>query len=214
MAFHNRTSKQMKICLVGDESVGKTSIVLRFAKDTFQHNQKATVVVSFMSRSVNIDGEMIEYLIWDTAGEEKFRSMMKKHYRDSAAAIVVYDIVSYNSFQYMKSWVKEVTKWEPKAKLVVLGNKCDLKEQRQVPYDDGKSYADEVNAIFMETSAKTGENIEEVFFEIGKYYILLKLKFKRMFQAIIVETANKEPRFFLSSLDTFLHNKLVVSVPT
>jgi len=65
----------------------------------------------------------------------------------------------------------------------------------------------------METSAKTGENIEEVFFEIGKYYILLKLKFKRMFQAIIVETANKEPRFFLSSLDTFLHNKLAVSVP-
>jgi len=153
MEFHNEALRRMKLCLVGDGPVGKTSIVRRFAGDTFDVQQEYTVGVSFMPRSVNIDGEMIEYQIWDIAGQET------------------------------------------------------------VPYDDGKSYADEVNAIFMETSAKTGENIEEVFFEIGKYYILLKLKFKRMFQAIIVETANKEPRFFLSSLDTFLHNKLAVSVP-
>jgi len=158
----------MKVCLVGDVGVGKTNIALRFAEGTFQHYHEYTISASFMSRSVNIDGEMIDYQIWDTAGEERYRSLMKRHYRGSAAAIVVYDIACYNSFQYMKSWVKEVTKWEPSAKLVVLGNKCDLEDQRKVLYDDGKSYADEVNAIFMETSAKTGKNIEEVFFEIGR----------------------------------------------
>jgi len=158
----------MKVCLVGDVGVGKTNIALRFAKGTFQHYHEYTISASFMSRSVNIDGEMIEYRIWDTAGQEKYRSIMPKHYRGSAAAIVVYDIASENSFQYMKSWVKEVTECEPSAKLVVLGNKCDLKEQRQVPYEDGKSYADRNNAIFMETSAKTRKNIEEVFYKIGR----------------------------------------------
>jgi len=168
MEFHNEALRRMKLCLVGDGPVGKTSIVRRFAGDTFDVQQEYTVGVSFMPRSVNIDGEMIEYQIWDIAGQETFRSMMHIHYRGSAAAIAVYSITSYNSFQCMKSWVKDVTEREPNAKLVVLGNKCDLEEYREVPYDDGKSYADEVNAIFMETSAKTGENIDEVFFEIGR----------------------------------------------
>jgi len=168
MEFHKKTSKQMKVCLVGDVGVGKTNIALRFAKGTFQHYHEYTISASFMSRSVNIDGEMIEYRIWDTAGQEKYRSIMPKHYRGSAAAIVVYDIASENSFQYMKSWVKEVTECEPSAKLVVLGNKCDLEDKRKVPYVDGKSYAVRNKAIFMETSAKTGKNIEEVFYEIGR----------------------------------------------
>jgi len=98
----------MKVCLVGDVGVGKTNIALRFAKGTFQHYHEYTISASFMSRSVNIDGEMIEYRIWDTAGQEK------------------------------------------------------------VPYEDGKSYADRNNAIFMETSAKTRKNIEEVFYKIGR----------------------------------------------
>jgi len=149
-------------------AVGKTNIALRFVSETFEESHRATFGASFTSKSIKIDSEIIQFQIWDTAGQEKFRSMMPQYYRGAAAAIVVYDITSEESFRYMKSWVKELNKLGPeKLILAVAGNKCDLKEQRQVSYNAGKSYADEVKAIFMETSAKTGENVEDLFIEIG-----------------------------------------------
>jgi len=119
-------------------------------------------------KSIDIDGETIIFQIWDTVGQEKFHSLVQHYYRGAAAAIVVYDITSSRSFKFMKRWVEELTRFEPNAILAVAGNKCDLEETRQVSREEGRQYAEQINAIFKETSAKRDENIEELFMEIGQ----------------------------------------------
>jgi len=143
--------------------------VLRFVSDTFETNHRSTIGVAFQSRSIDIGGEIIQFHIWDTAGQEKYKALTPIYYRRASAAIVVYDITSENSFQCMKTWVNELKQAGPEdIVLAVAGNKCDLEEKRQVSYDEGILYANQIDAIFFETSAKTGENVDDLFFEIGR----------------------------------------------
>lgn len=161
--------RELKVCLLGDTGVGKSSIVWRFVEDSFDPNINPTIGASFMTKTVQYQNELHKFLIWDTAGQERFRALAPMYYRGSAAAIIVYDITKEESFQTLKNWVKELRQHGPPNIVVAIaGNKCDLLDAREVPEKDAKDYADSIHAIFVETSAKNAININEVFIEISK----------------------------------------------
>uniref|UniRef100_A0AAQ4PYL9 RAB22A, member RAS oncogene family n=1 Tax=Gasterosteus aculeatus aculeatus TaxID=481459 RepID=A0AAQ4PYL9_GASAC len=155
--------RELKVCLLGDTGVGKSSIVWRFVEDSFDPNINPTIGASFMTKTVQYQNELHKFLIWDTAGQERFRALAPMYYRGSAAAIIVYDITKEDSFQTLKNWVKELRQHGPPNIVVAIaGNKCDLSDAREVPEKDAKDYADSIHAIFVETSAKNAININEV----------------------------------------------------
>ncbi|XP_063766973.1 ras-related protein Rab-22A isoform X1 [Eleginops maclovinus] len=159
--------RELKVCLLGDTGVGKSSIVWRFVEDSFDPNINPTIGASFMTKTVQYQNELHKFLIWDTAGQERFRALAPMYYRGSAAAIIVYDITKEESFTTLKNWVKELRQHGPPNIVVAIaGNKCDLSDAREVPEKDAKDYADSIHAIFVETSAKNAININEVFIEI------------------------------------------------
>ncbi|KAM7402437.1 hypothetical protein PAMP_017679 [Pampus punctatissimus] len=161
--------RELKVCLLGDTGVGKSSIVWRFVEDSFDPNINPTIGASFMTKTVQYQNELHKFLIWDTAGQERFRALAPMYYRGSAAAIIVYDITKEESFQTLKNWVKELRQHGPPNIVVAIaGNKCDLSDAREVSEKDAKDYADSIHAVFVETSAKNAININEVFIEISK----------------------------------------------
>jgi Ras-related protein Rab-22 len=124
---------------------------------------------SFMSKLLMVDGQPIKYQIWDTAGQEKYHSLAPMYYRGAAAAIIVYDITRSSSFQTLKNWVRELQQLGPENIVIAIcGNKCDLEDKREVDMMEAKSYADEINALFLETSAKANRNVQELFQDISK----------------------------------------------
>ncbi|XP_043923289.1 ras-related protein Rab-31 [Protopterus annectens] len=161
--------RELKVCLLGDTAVGKSSIVCRFVQDHFDHNMSPTIGASFMTKTVPHGNELHKFLIWDTAGQERFHSLAPMYYRGSAAAVIVYDITKLESFHTLKKWVKELKEHGPENIVVAIaGNKCDLSDLREVPVKDAKEYADSISAIFVETSAKNSINIEELFTGISQ----------------------------------------------
>lgn len=161
--------RELKVCLLGETGVGKSSIVWRFVEDSFDPNINPTIGASFMTKTVQYQNELHKYLIWDTAGQERFRALAPMYYRGSAAAIIVYDITKEESFQTLKNWVKELRQHGPPNIVVAIaGNKCDLSDAREVTEKDAKDYADSIHAIFVETSAKNSININEIFIQISQ----------------------------------------------
>ncbi|XP_030875283.1 ras-related protein Rab-22A isoform X2 [Leptonychotes weddellii] len=175
--------RELKVCLLGDTGVGKSSIVWRFVEDSFDPNINPTIGASFMTKTVQYQNELHKFLIWDTAGQERpyfctdkeeqilyhyrFRALAPMYYRGSAAAIIVYDITKEETFSTLKNWVKELRQHGPPNIVVAIaGNKCDLIDVREVMERDAKDYADSIHAIFVETSAKNAININELFIEI------------------------------------------------
>uniref|UniRef100_A0A8C4Q6G4 RAB31, member RAS onco family n=1 Tax=Eptatretus burgeri TaxID=7764 RepID=A0A8C4Q6G4_EPTBU len=161
--------RELKVCLLGDTGVGKSSIVCRFVQDSFDPDINPTIGASFMTKMVPRNNEIHKYLIWDTAGQERFRSLAPMYYRGSAAAVIVYDITKEETFHMLKTWVKELQHHGPQNIVVAIaGNKCDLVDMREVQTELAKNYAESIDAIFIETSAKTSINISEMFEEISK----------------------------------------------
>ncbi|XP_038606121.1 ras-related protein Rab-22A isoform X1 [Tachyglossus aculeatus] len=161
--------RELKVCLLGDTGVGKSSIVWRFVEDSFDPNINPTIGASFMTKTVQYQNELHKFLIWDTAGQERFRALAPMYYRGSAAAIIVYDITKEETFSTLKNWVKELRQHGPPNIVVAIaGNKCDLIDVREVMEKDAKDYADSIHAIFVETSAKNAININELFIEISR----------------------------------------------
>ena len=161
-----------KLVLIGDASVGKTSLLLRFADDSFEDNYISTVGVDFRFRTVTVDNELVKLQIWDTAGQERFRTITSAYYRGANGVILVYDITNNETFQHVQDWLDEVHKaaGESVTKLVV-GNKADLVQQRQVNESQASQYAQSVNASFIETSAKTAVNVDKSFLIIAKQLV-------------------------------------------
>lgn len=160
---------EIKLCLIGDSGVGKSSIVQRFVHDTFNVDSESTIGASFMTKTLLVDDNTYKFQIWDTAGQERFRALAPMYYRGAGAAIIVYDVTQENTFQSVKSWVKELNMHGPRhIVLSITGNKCDLEERREVAKKDATTYADAINAIFIETSAKTAVNVSTLFREICK----------------------------------------------
>ncbi|XP_027253565.1 ras-related protein Rab-31 isoform X8 [Cricetulus griseus] len=126
--------RELKVCLLGDTGVGKSSIVCRFVQDHFDHNISPTIGASFMTKTVPCGNELHKFLIWDTAGQERFHSLAPMYYRGSAAAVIVYDITKQDSFHTLKKWVKELKEHGPEnIVMAIAGNKCDLSDIRSIP---------------------------------------------------------------------------------
>mmetsp|Transcript_26507 Transcript_26507/g.59334 ORF Transcript_26507/g.59334 Transcript_26507/m.59334 type:complete len:195 (-) Transcript_26507:44-628(-) len=162
-------AREVKVVLLGDTGVGKSSLVLRFITNEFKPYVESTIGASFMSRLILVDGAPIKFQIWDTAGQEKYHSLAPMYYKGAAAAIVVYDITKRKTFETLQQWVAELRTQGPENIVITLaGNKCDLEGERQVPLDEATAYANSIGATFFETSAKTKANVEEVFLKISK----------------------------------------------
>ncbi|KAI8386689.1 probable GTP-binding protein YPT52 [Nakaseomyces glabratus] len=169
---------QFKLVLLGDSSVGKSSIVHRFVKDTFDELRESTIGAAFLSQTVKIkDGNedvVIKFEIWDTAGQERYKSLAPMYYRNANAALVVYDVTQPDSLSKAQSWVQELQNKVGDEELVIylVGNKVDIVEAdesaRKIETEEGAEYAQAQKLLFKEVSAKTGAGVKDIFQEIGE----------------------------------------------
>ncbi|PKU38698.1 potassium voltage-gated channel subfamily h member 4 [Limosa lapponica baueri] len=160
---------QFKLVLLGESAVGKSSLVLRFVKGQFHEYQESTIGAAFLTQTVCLDDTTVKFEIWDTAGQERYHSLAPMYYRGAQAAIVVYDITNTDTFVRAKNWVKELQRQaSPNIVIALAGNKADLATKRAVDFQDAQTYADDNSLLFMETSAKTAMNVNEIFMAIAK----------------------------------------------
>ncbi|KAI9252583.1 GTP-binding protein Ryh1 [Helicostylum pulchrum] len=160
--------KKFKLVFLGEQSVGKTSLITRFMYDTFDNTYQATIGIDFLSKTMYLDDRTIRLQLWDTAGQERFRSLIPSYIRDSSVCVVVYDITNRNSFSNTSKWIDDVRAERGTDVIIVLvGNKTDLNDKRQVTVDEGEKKAKEYNIMFIETSAKVGYNVKALFRKIG-----------------------------------------------
>ncbi|KAJ9579759.1 hypothetical protein L9F63_004596, partial [Diploptera punctata] len=128
-----------------------------------------TIGVEFGTRIIEVSGQKIKLQIWDTAGQERFRAVTRSYYRGAAGALMVYDITRRSTYNHLSSWLTDTRNLtNPSTVIFLIGNKCDLEAQRDVTYEEAKQFADENGLMFVEASAKTGENVEEAFLETAK----------------------------------------------
>lgn len=155
--------------LLGDMGTGKSSLVLRFVKGQFLDYQESTIGAAFFSQTLAVNEVTVKFEIWDTAGQERYHSLAPMYYRGAAAAIIVYDITNSDSFARAKNWVLELQKQgNPNLVMALAGNKADVAAKRKVEAEEAETYAKENGLFFMETSAKTAQNVNELFYEIAR----------------------------------------------
>lgn len=157
-------AREVKVVLLGHTGVGKSSLVLRFITNEFKPGTQSTIGASFMSKVMMVDQQPIKFQIWDTAGQEKYHSLAPMYYKGAAAAIIVYDITRQDTFDTLKEWVNELKEQGPEnIVMAIAGNKSDRADERQVEAATAQNYAASIGASFMETSAKTKSNVDEIF---------------------------------------------------
>ena len=166
-----------KLIFLGDQAVGKSCILNRFMNDTFSEDYQATIGLDFQSKNVQIENQDIHLLLYDTAGQEKFRSLIPMYTRDANIILLVYDITVKETFLHLPDWIKDLTNVNLNEVIFALvGNKIDLNEKRLVSTEEGENFAKEKNFIFQEVSAKTGEGFSELFFK--QLFEQIRIKFR------------------------------------
>ncbi|XP_054899202.1 ras-related protein Rab-5C-like [Poeciliopsis prolifica] len=161
---------QFKLVLLGESAVGKSSLVLRFVKGQFQEYQESTIGAAFLTQTLCLDDTTVKFEIWDTAGQERYHSLAPMYYRGAQAAVVVFDITNIETFERAKNWVKELQRQaSPNIVIALAGNKADIADKRAVEYQEAQTYADSKSLLFMETSAKTSMNVNEMFMAIARH---------------------------------------------
>ena len=162
----NPETPKYKLIFLGDQSVGKSCILNRFLNDTFIENYQATIGLDFQSKNVQIENQDIHLLLYDTAGQEKFRSLIPMYTRDANIVLLVYDISNRDSFNHLPDWLKDLTNVNfDEVIFAIVANKVDLSGKREVTPEEGQKFADEHNFIFQEISAKTGLGFSELFYK-------------------------------------------------
>ncbi|KAH7041093.1 rab5-like GTPase [Microdochium trichocladiopsis] len=181
-----KPSSSVKLVLLGEAAVGKSSLVLRFVNNDFQENKEPTIGAAFLTQKCNLPTRTIKFEIWDTAGQERFASLAPMYYRNAQAALVVYDLTKPTSLIKAKHWVAELQRQaSPGIVIALVGNKLDLTsggdsngdseglegddagDARKISTEEAQSYAEEESLLFFETSAKTGHNVTDVFTAIA-----------------------------------------------
>ncbi|KAI9352367.1 ras family-domain-containing protein [Pilaira anomala] len=161
--------RKFKLVFLGEQSVGKTSLITRFMYDTFDNTYQATIGIDFLSKTMYLEDRTVRLQLWDTAGQERFRSLIPSYIRDSSVAVVVYDITSRISFQNTSKWIEDVRAERGAEVIIVLvGNKTDLNDKREVTLEEGEKKANDCNVMFIETSAKAGHNVKTLFRRIAQ----------------------------------------------
>jgi Ras-related protein Rab-6A len=157
-----------KLVFLGEQAVGKTSVITRFMYDTFDNNYQATIGIDFLSKTMYLEDRTVRLQLWDTAGQERFRSLIPSYIRDSSGAIVVYDITSRASFLNTSKWIEDVRAERGTDVVIILvGNKTDLTDRRQVSTEEGEEKAKDLGVLFIETSAKANFNFKNLFRQLA-----------------------------------------------
>lgn len=169
---------QFRLILIGDSTVGKSSLLRQFKEGTYFQDISLTVGVDFHAKIVYVKGEPIKLQLWDTAGQDRFRAIVKAYYRNAVGGLLVFDITNRESFAHLNEWLEDAKKNADRGRepvFVLVGNKSDQDKHREVLKDEGLRYARENNMEYIETSARTGSHVEEAFQMVAqKVYTLLE----------------------------------------
>ena len=169
MADEENYDVLFKIVLIGDSFVGKTNIMSKYLMNEFHEDSKATVGVEFGAKKFDIEGKSVKAQIWDTAGQERYKSITTTYYKGAKGALIVYDITRKETFDSVDRWISEVlNSGDKNMTMLLIGNKCDLDNQRQVTKEQGEEKAKAFKVAFLETSASSGENLDVAFEMIMK----------------------------------------------
>jgi len=172
----SRSGFNWKVVFLGDTAVGKSCLAVRFARNKYTEFEEPTIGAAFLAKNIDYQGKKIKLEIWDTAGQERYRSLAPMYYRSAKAAIVVYDITQQYTLVGAKSWIVELQKNKSDCVIILVGNKFDLNETRTIDVNEVKEYARAHNLIHIESSAKTGHNVAEIFNIICKEILARPLK--------------------------------------
>ena len=192
-----------KVIIIGDCGVGKSSLSLKATKNIFTETYKTTIGFEFYTFNIKINNLNINLQIWDTCGQEQYRSLISSFYKNSSLAIIVYAIDNITSFNNVDSWIKDLKQYSnPNIKIILIGNKNDLNDKRQIEFEKGNQFAKDYNFdLFFETSAKSGFNVQNIFIDSAKIlyleylnYVNLKNNLSNENNMIIDKQKNEDER--------------------
>nr|MDO8116381.1 Rab family GTPase [Candidatus Sigynarchaeota archaeon] len=163
-----RVDYKFKLVLTGESGTGKTSLILRFVKDFFKEDLKSTIGTNFMVKTLNLDGKVVQLLIFDIGAQKMFTSMRAKYFQGSNGAISVFDLTSMDSLLAIPEWINSIRDVCGDIPIVIVGNKSDLVDQRAVPLIESQNLASRFTCMYMEASAKSGDHVAELFEKIAK----------------------------------------------
>ena len=158
----------LKITLLGEKNVGKTSLVYRYIENKFRESYKAMLGVNLLKKDMEVDGNSVSAQIWDLGGQDSFKSLRKLYLEGANGALVMFDLTERKTFEKLNEWVESFKEARGEQPIVLIGNKSDLENQRKITDMEASNYAKENNMELMLTSAKTGQNVEEAFIKLTK----------------------------------------------